>query len=222
MGEIIRFQRPDGQEAPGYLATAANRGPAVVVVQEWWGLNPQIMRMADRFAEAGFTSLVPDLYRGEVARDADEASHLMQGLDWIDAATQDIRGALAFLKKRTPKAGVLGFCMGGALTLLAAAKVEEVDAGVCFYGIPPKEAADPRTIRVPVLCHFAEHDGWCNTKAVGDLEADLRSGKVDHVLHRYAGTQHAFMNESRPEVYDAKAAKLAFDRSVAFLRERLA
>lgn len=222
MGEHIEFNRPDGQSCPGYLATpeGGDDAPGLVVIQEWWGLNDQIQKTADRFAAAGFRALVPDLYRGKVTTDADEANHMMSNLDWAGAVT-DISGAVLHLKQNGKKAGVLGFCMGGALTILAAINVEPTDAGVCFYGIPPADAADPSKISIPLMCHFATNDDWCNAEAVSALEAKLKAGDVPYELFTYEGTQHAFFNEQRPEVYDKEASELAWKRSVDFLKSNL-
>jgi carboxymethylenebutenolidase len=122
---MIEFKRPDGKLCPGYLATPKEDAgmPGFVVIQEWWGVNDQIKRTADRLAEAGYRALVPDLYRGKVASAADEANHLMGSLNFPDAAGQDIRGAVQYLKQSSPKVTVGGFCLGGALTLLCAAHV---------------------------------------------------------------------------------------------------
>jgi carboxymethylenebutenolidase len=223
MAETIEFKRPDGGSCDGYLALpgAGAEAPGIVVIQEWWGLNEQIKKTADRFAEAGFRALVPDLFRGKLAKDMDEGSHLMSDLNFGDATNQDIRGALQHMKKYAPtKVAVGGFCMGGALTLLAAMHLDELDAGACFYGIPPASAGDPSKIRVPLILHFAEHDDWCNPKAVDELKAKLDAGKVTHELYRY-DAQHAFMNEKRPEVYDAEAAKVAWQRTIDFLKRTL-
>ena len=143
MGEMIEFKRPDGKICPGYLAPpkAGSSAPGFVVIQEWWGLNDQIKKTADRLAEAGYRALVPDFYRGKVTKAADEANHLMTNLNFPDAAGQDIRGAV-HLKQSSKKVAVGGFCMGGALTILSAVRVPEMDAGACFYGIPPLDAAD--------------------------------------------------------------------------------
>jgi carboxymethylenebutenolidase len=122
MGQMVTFKRPDGKECNGYLATPAGDGKAsgVVVIQEWWGLNDQIKGVAERLAALGYRALVPDLYKGKLALDAAEAKHLMTNLDFADAATQDVRGASQYLKQSSAKVGVVGFCMGGALTVLAA------------------------------------------------------------------------------------------------------
>ncbi len=225
MGERIEFSRPDGKKCPAYLAlpSAGKDAPGFVVIQEWWGLNPQIQAMADRIAAAGYRAVVPDLFRGEVAKNAEEATHKMNHLDFMDATHQDIRGAIQHLKEYTPnqKVAVGGFCMGGALTLLSAMKLTELDAGACFYGIPPAAAGDPGSIKVPLICHFADTDDWCTPALVSELEGKLKKGGVKFELHRYAA-QHAFMNEARPEVYDAGAAKLAWDRTLAFLKQHMA
>jgi carboxymethylenebutenolidase len=222
MDQLTRIVRPDGKDCPAYVALPpGSMAGGIVVIQEWWGLNAQIKKVGDRLAAAGYAAVVPDLYRGKLATAADEASHFMGQLDFVDAATQDVRGSVSHLKALgAGKVAVGGFCMGGALTLLAAMKVPEVDAGVCFYGIPPAEAGDPGTIKVPLLCHFATRDGWCTPGNVSALEARLASGNVPHELHCYEA-DHAFMNEARPEVYDAASARLAWDRTLAFLGRTL-
>ncbi len=222
MGQIIEFNRPDGSACRGYLANAGQGRPGVVVIQEWWGLNDQICGVADRFARAGFTALAPDLFKGRVAQDADEASHLMNGLDFPGATHQDIRGAVDYLRGvGAGKVAAMGFCMGGALTIAAAVHVPNLSAGVCFYGIPPREFADPANIHVPFQGHFANMDDWCTPAAVDALEAAMRARGATPELHRY-DADHAFFNERRGEVYDAACAGLAWDRSVAFLAKHLA
>jgi carboxymethylenebutenolidase len=219
MGEMIQFKRPDGKTCAGYLATPKARAgaPGFVCIQEWWGLNDQIKKTADRLADAGYRALVPDLYRGKVATAADEASHLMRNLNFPDAAEQDIRGAVQYLKQSSKKVAVGGFCMGGALTILAAARVPEMDAGACFYGIPDLPAAEIKKIKIPLTCHFANQDGHWTPAKVDDLEAALKQSPSQFEIFRY-DAQHAFMNESRPTVYDAPSAKLAWDRTLKFLK----
>jgi carboxymethylenebutenolidase len=223
MGEMIQFKRPDGKTCPGYLATPKS-GPTAhgfVCIQEWWGLNDQIKKTAERLAEVGYPALVPDLYRGKVAKASDEASHMMDNLDFPDAAEQDIRGAVQYLKQSSKKVAVGGFCLGGALTILAAARVPEMDAGACFYGIPELSVAELQKIKIPLICHFASQDGWCTPAKVNDLEAALQQSKSKFEIYRY-DAQHAFMNEARPGVYDSASAKLAWDRTLKFLQNALA
>jgi carboxymethylenebutenolidase len=222
MGEMVQFARPDGQECPAYLAepSAGASAPAVVVIQEWWGLNPQIKKTADRLANEGFRALVPDLFRGKLAADSAEASHMMNTLNFGDAAGQDLRGAAQYLKQKSKKVGTVGFCMGGALVIICGANVPGIDAGVCFYGIPPKAVADPANIEIPMLYHYANIDDWCTPERVSEIEKSLEGVKAPHALYRY-DAEHAFMNEARPEVYAPEAAKLAWERSITFLRKHL-
>jgi carboxymethylenebutenolidase len=217
---MIDFKRPDGSTCRGYLAEAGKGKPGIVVIQEWWGLNPHICSIADRFAAAGFNALAPDLYKGRIAKDADEASHMMNGLDFPGATYQDIRGALKHLQGISGKLGVVGFCMGGALTIASAVHLDEMAAGVCFYGIPPKEFADPANIRIPFQAHFATQDDWCTPQAIAALEAAMKAAGNPADIHLYKA-QHAFFNQTRPEVYDPEASRLAWDRSLAFLRKYL-
>ena len=222
MGEHVSFKTPAGVSVGGYLASAdGTDAPGVVVIQEWWGLNAQIKSTARRFAAAGFTALAPDLYQGRVTEDPDEAGHMMNGLDWAGATEQDIRGAVQYLKMRVSHVGVVGYCMGGALTISALVKIPEVDAGVCYYGIPPSDQADPSTIRIPLQAHFANQDDWCTPDAVDELEVRLKSGGVKHELYRY-DAQHGFFNDQRGDVYDADAAALAWRRTLEFFTTTLA
>jgi carboxymethylenebutenolidase len=220
MGHQIEFNRPDGGRTPGYLADAGTGTPSVVLIQEWWGLNAQIKSVADRLAEAGFTALAPDLYRGRLASSANEASHMMSGLDFPDATHQDLQGAVSYLMDRGQKVGVMGFCMGGALTIAAAVHVPALSAAVCFYGIPPKELADPAQITVPFMGHFASQDDWCTPAAAAGLEQAMRAAGQTPEMHHYVA-RHAFFNASRPEAYEAACADLAWTRTLAFLRQHL-
>lgn len=217
----ITFTRPDGKEAPGYVyPTESGVAPCVVLIQEWWGVNDQIRSVAHRLTEAGYSVLIPDLYRGKLASSSDEASHLMTNLNFPDAVQQDLVGAVDLALKHHSKVGIMGFCMGGALTIAAAVHIPRLSAAVCFYGVPPAMFFDPSTIRIPLQCHFAKQDDWCTPTVVDDLERKLIAGKVPHELHRY-DAQHAFFNESRPEVHDADTAALAWQRSIIFLGTNL-
>ncbi len=219
MGSMIEFARPDGGTTRGYLATAGQGRPGIVVIQEWWGLNDQICGVADRFARAGYNALAPDLYKGRVTTAPDEANHLMEGLDFPGATHQDLRGAAHHLKGQNGKVAVMGFCMGGALTIAAAVHIPEVDAAICFYGIPPKGFADPVKITAPFQGHFANQDDWCTPAAVDDLEKAMKSAGLQSEIYRYDAA-HAFFNE-RSAAYDVACANQAWDRMSAFLKARL-
>jgi carboxymethylenebutenolidase len=220
MGTMIEFARPDGGKTKGYLAAAGQGRPGVVVIQEWWGLNDQICGVADRFARAGYNALAPDLYKGRLTTQPDEANHLMTGLDFADATRQDLRGAAQHLQAQSGKVAVMGYCMGGALTIAAAVHVPEFAAGVCLYGIPPKAFADPAEIRVPLQGHFANKDDWCTPTAVDDLETTLKAAGVTHEIYRYDAA-HAFANE-RSAAYDVACANQAWERMAAFLGAQIA
>ena len=221
MGQMVTFKRPDGKDCTGYLASPAGgeKAPGVVVIQEWWGLNDQIKGVAERLAALGYRALVPDLYKGKLALDAPEAKHLMTNLNFGDAATQDVHGAAQYLKQSSAKVGVVGFCMGGALTVLAALYVKEVNACSSWYGYPPEEAGDVRTIRVPFQFHFAEKDTSFPPEGARALEAKLKDGNVPFESYWYdAG--HAFGNETGAN-YNAQCAKLAWDRTAEFFAKHL-
>jgi carboxymethylenebutenolidase len=221
MGQMVSFKRPDGKDCNGYLARPAggDEAPGVVVIQEWWGLNDQIKGVAERLATLGYRALVPDLYKGKLALDAAEAKHLMTNLDFADAATQDVRGASQYLKPSSAKIGVVGFCMGGALTVLAALYVKEVNACSSWYGFPPEQAGDVKTIRVPLQLHLAEKDASFAPDGARALEAKLKEGKVEFESHWYdAG--HAFGNEQGAN-YNPQCARLAWDRTTEFFAKHI-
>jgi carboxymethylenebutenolidase len=232
MGETIQFRRPDGANVNGYLAESSQPLGSVVVLQEWWGINDQIRGVADRFASAGFTALVPDLFRGKSTVDEKEAHHLMEGLNFGDAAGNDVRGAVAFLKARSigsGKVAVTGYCMGGALTTLAMMLVPEADAGVIWYGLPPLQYIDASKIgsKRPLMAHWATQDMAFPIGNVDAFEAKLRESSVRYEGHRYPA-HHAFANETavgpgRIPIthYDPVWAQLAWDRTMRFFGQHL-
>ena len=224
---MIEFKRPDGQVLKGYLAEPSDtsNAPGVVVIQEWWGLDEEVKSVADRLAQAGYRALVPDLYRGKLALEANEAEHLMGDLNFGDAAGQDIRGAVQYLKSTgSAKVAVTGFCMGGALTILAACNVPELDGSIVWYGNPPLEYVNAGAITKPLLGHWALHDEFFPIAGVDQLGEKLKEAGVNYEFHRY-DTKHAFANpksETRglpPLKYNAEAAKLAWERTLNFLQK---
>lgn len=224
MGTMISFPRTTGKAARGYLAEPKEaQAPGVVVIQEWWGLQGQIQAVCDRLAEAGFRALAPDLYEGKVVpyHDAAAANAAMSALDFKAATDEAVRGAVKFLKSRGGKVGLTGFCMGGAVTVIGAVRIPELDAAVCFYGLPPEEVAAAKNVRVPFQGHFASQDDWCTPAAVDDFERKLEAAGKVFEIHRYQG-HHAFMNPERKDVYGEEAAKLAWSRCLRFFRRHLA
>ncbi len=224
MGSRITFKRPDGKDAAGYHVAAATAGaPGLVVIQEWWGLNDQIKGVCDRFAGVGFNVIAPDLYAGRVVpyHDSESATKEMTSLNFLDAVDQVLRGAALKLKADgAGKVGVTGFCMGGAMTILAAARVPDFSAAVCFYGLPPAAAAGPADVKIPLEGHFALHDDWCTPQMVMEFAAGLRKAHKPAEFFSYEA-HHGFMNEARPDVHQAKAAQEAWARTIVFLNKHL-
>jgi len=217
---------PGDDDMKGYLAgveEGAER-PGLILVHEWWGLTEHIRGIADRFAGAGFVVLAPDLYEGKVTKDAQEAGRLMQSLDQQRAlATLD--AAVAYLEQqpgvRRGAIGVTGFCMGGSFALLLACHNRAIRAAAPFYGdAPPDDML--KQLSAPVLFIGAELDQWITTDKMERLrEALRRYGKEGEVVI-YPGANHAFFNDTRPEVYNREAAEDAWRRVVGFLSEKLA
>ncbi|MGA8575318.1 MAG: dienelactone hydrolase family protein [Candidatus Cybelea sp.] len=227
MGSMIDFTRPDGKSAPGYSSQAPEpNAPGVVLFEEWWGLDERIKATADRLASHGFSVVVPDLYRGRSAATGDEANHLMQGLDFGDAATQDATGAARYLRDRGAKrVGVMGFCMGGALAMLSVMHGDEFAAASIWYGYPPAEAGDPGAISVPVQGHWALDDGFFTIDGVDAIERKLQAAGAQPEFHRY-DAKHGFYNTGEPGEgglghYDRDHAEEAWQRTVDFFDRTL-
>lgn len=222
MGTRISFARPDGKEAQGYLARAASgQAPGVVVIQEWWGLQDQIRGVCDRLALAGYDALAPDLYAGRVVpyHDSEQAAKEMGSLNFLDAADQTVRGAALYLGKSGAKVGITGFCMGGAVTVLAAARVPEFKAAVAFYGLPPAGLVKPADVKVPLQGHFSNHDDWCTPAMVKGFEDGLKAaGKSVEIF--FYDADHGFVNEQRT-VHDRASAEIAWTRMLSFWKKQL-
>jgi carboxymethylenebutenolidase len=223
MGKMVQFPS-NGDNTSGYLATpSSGKGPGVLVIQEWWGLVDHIKRVCDRFAAEGFSALAPDMYHGKTASEPDAAGKLFMALN-IAQAEKDLRGAAKFLAEHssTPKIGVVGFCMGGQLALFAGTRNRRIGAVVDCYGIHPNVKLELANLEAPVLGIFAERDTFVPPAAVKALEAELgKAGKrADFTI--FPGVDHAFLNDTRPDVYDAAAAERAWDRMLSFLRAELA
>lgn len=227
MGEIIEFAS-NGSSAQGYLAVPpAGSGPGVVVIQEWWGLVPHIMDVADRLAAEGFVALAPDLYHGETTTEPDEAGKLMMALN-IDRATRDLSGAvdalLAHDAVTSERLGVVGFCMGGGLALaLGCARPDAIGAVAPFYGVIPWESLQPdyAALDAPVRGHFGDLDGFFGPDLARGLEQQLRDLGKDATIVIHEGCEHAFFNDTRPEVYKADCAAEAWEQTLALFRDAL-
>ncbi|HEV7903805.1 MAG TPA: dienelactone hydrolase family protein [Pyrinomonadaceae bacterium] len=223
--EMIEFNS-NGGKAQGYLALpeSGERGAGVIVIQEWWGLVPHIKRVAERFAAAGFVALAPDLYHGESTTSPDEAGKMMMALN-IEQTEKELRGAINYLLAHERVAGdtvgTVGFCMGGALSLYAASKNEQVGACVVFYGVHPKVKPDLENLRAPLLGFYAERDNFATPALARELEAKLKSLGKPAEIHIYSDADHAFFNDDRPEVFNPAAAADTWQRTVRFFHEHL-
>lgn len=224
MGELIQFNGGEGAYR-GYLAKAKDgSGPGIIVIQEWWGLVQHIRDVCDRFAEAGFTALAPDLYYGEETTEPTRAGELMMALNIAESAQVMERAIVKLLSLpavATNKVGIVGFCMGGQLASYAACHSPKIGACVNFYGIHPKVQPSYRQLECPMMGFFAEHDDYASPAAVAALDAELTQLGKEHHFETYAGTHHAFFNDSRPEVYDSEAAKDTWSKMLKFFRDRL-
>jgi carboxymethylenebutenolidase len=213
--------------APGYLAVpSSEHGPATVVMQEWWGLDDHVRSICDRLARDGFYALAPDLYRGETTTQPSEAEQKMMAMS-MDQAEQDMCGAAQYLLAQPgvqgEKVGSVGFCLGGGLSIWAAATCPEVKAAVSYYYVMPHGKPDFRGITGPVLGHFGTADAFVSVDAAEALEAELSDAGVDVDFQYYDGAGHAFFNDTnRMGTYDAEQAERSWGRTVDFLREALA
>ncbi len=218
----------NGTSGQGYLAIPeSGSGPGVLVLQEWWGLNDQIMETCDELAGHGFVALAPDIYRGVVTREPDEAAKLMMSLN-IEQAAKDMSGAVKYLVGHpavsTAKVGVVGFCMGGGLALLLGTLCpDEIGAVVSFYGVIPWPAAQPDYTRLagPVQGHFGSADPSASGETVERLAAQVRAAGQEADFYGYPDAEHAFANHHRPEVFQPEHAATAWERTRAFFRQHL-
>ena len=226
MGELVTFPA-NGGSASGYLAVpSAGRGPGIVVIQEWWGLNDQVKGVADLLAKDGFTALAPDFYGGKAAAigEPDEAQKLMMALQRDDAA-KVARGAATYLRAQkvvtSKKVGVIGFCMGGGLAMLAAVVApDDIGAVVNCYGVGPNFPKDVSGVRAPVLGIFGGKD-HIEPGVIAALGRDLEAAGTTFESHIYPEADHAFLNEQRKDVYRDADARDAWGKIIPFLRSHL-
>ncbi len=222
MSNTVEFSSAAGRAA-GYLARPGHGRPGVVVLQEWWGLVPHITDVAHQFAAQGYVALAPDLYHGKRTVDAEEASHLMGALDW-SRAVDEMAGAVRYLRdiENCDRVGVVGFCMGGALAMLAAAH-PGVDAYAAFYGFPPPPAQGAlASVNGAGLIFFGEHeDHFSIPDAQAFAERQRAAGKTCDVIV-YPGAGHAFFNDQRePSLFHRDAANDAWRRTLAHFGKHL-
>lgn len=218
--ETIEFSTANG-DTTAYVATPDSpNGKGMIVVQEWWGVNDHIKDIANRYAAEGFTAVAPDLYRGEIARDPDTASKMMHDLAMEDGV-DTIAHALAKARDEydIDSFGITGFCMGGTFALHAACTVDGLKAAAPFYGDIPDEDT-LKQLSIPTIFISGTRDGWITPEKVAGLEqAAERHGLQVETLKYDA--DHAFFNDTRPEVFDPDAAKDAWSKALAFFKRNL-
>jgi carboxymethylenebutenolidase len=211
---------------PGYLASPdSGSGPATIVLQEWWGLDSHIRSICDRFAADGFFALAPDLYRGETASQPSEAEQKMMALS-MDQVEKDMCGAVEYLKAQPgvegSSVGSVGFCLGGGLSVWAAASCPGVGAVVSYYYVMPHGKPDFSQITGPVLGHFGTNDEFVPVEAANELDAELKGAGVDTRFEFYEGAGHAFFNDTnRLGTYSPSDAQASWETTVDFLRTAL-
>jgi len=224
MGSKIEFSS-NGHKCQGYFAApASGKGPAVVVIQEWWGLVPHIEDVVNRFAAEGFCALAPDLYHGKTTKSPDEAGKMLMEMD-ADRAEREIAAAGSYLLTRpecsSKTYGVVGFCMGGGLAQYTATRESKVGAVVSFYGGFKGVSIDWKNLRAPILLIYGEKDPSFTPEQGRQIEEQLKKLGKSVQLVIYPGADHAFFNDARPEVYKADAAADAWKKTLEFFRSNL-
>ncbi len=214
----------NGSQAHGYLARPeGGRGPGLIVIQEWWGLDDHVADLVDRFAGQGFVTLAPDLYGGRVAHDSGEAGEMLQALP-VDRAVRDLSGAVDHLlgdpDVTSSTVGVVGYCMGGGFVLkLAAQEGSRIGAAVPYYGVGPGVPDEYRSVTAPIQGHYGEQDAMYPVEQAREQEAQIRAESQGPVEFFYYPAGHAFHNDrDKMGTYDAESATLAWDRTLEFLR----
>ena len=220
--ETLQFNTANGA-ATAYVAMPENTDEntkAVILIQEWWGLNDHIKDIANRYADEGFIAIAPDLYRGKLAKSADEAGKMMNGLA-IDDGINTIDSAMDKAREmyNLRHFGISGYCMGGTYALRAACEVEGISAAAPFYGDIPEEEVLKR-LTAPTMFVSGIHDGWINPEKVATLESIAEKYELPIETLKY-DADHAFFNNTRPEVYNATAAKDAWAKVIGFFNDNL-
>lgn len=224
MGQMVEFEA-NGGTASGYLAEPEGEGPGLVVLQEWWGLDNHIRDVCDRFAAEGFVALAPDLFHGETTDQPDEAQQKMMALN-MDEAEKEMRGAVKYLlshEKSNGQVGSVGFCLGGGLSVWAAANSPDIGAVSTFYYVMPHGKPDFTALEgTPVQGHFGTADDFVSVADAKALERELQEAGAMASFEFYEGAGHAFFNDNdRLGTHHPEHAKTAWHRTVEFFKEHL-
>ena len=223
-GKMVSY-KSDGETVSGFLVTPEGKGPfpAIIVIQEWWGLNDQIKNQAKKLAKEGYVTLAVDLYRGKVTTDPEEAHELLRGLP-EDRAVRDLISAVSYLKTlpnvKKDKIGSIGWCMGGGYSLSLAINSPDITACVIYYGRLITDKDQLGRIKASVIGFFGEEDRGIPPSSVNAFEEDMKALGKNVSVYIYPGAGHAFANEEKPS-YNPKAAKDSWDKTLAFFKSKL-
>jgi carboxymethylenebutenolidase len=218
--ETLNLQTSRGNSTAHIARPETDTAAAVILIHEWWGINDHIRDIAGRFANEGYLCIAPDLFRGKTAGTTEEASKLMNELS-IEDGLETISEAISEAKiaYEVQKFGVTGFCMGGTFALRAACEIDELAAAAPFYGdIPPEDVL--KKLKTPTLFIAGSRDGWINAEKVNALKVAAKKYElpVEAVVY---DADHAFFNNTRPEVYDSDASADAWRRVLELFRKHL-
>jgi carboxymethylenebutenolidase len=219
--ETLNISTSRGATTAFVARPGTDTSAAVLLIQEYWGINDHIRDIAGRYANEGYLCIAPDLYRGKLAKDAKEASQLMQALA-IEDGMETIQQAIAETKQKynAQKIGITGYCMGGTYALRAACEISELAAAAPFYGDIPKEDV-LKQLKVPTLFIAGSRDNWITPEKVNDLKEAARKYNLPVEVVSY-DADHAFFNDTRAEVYNAEAAADAWRRVIDLFTKHLA
>ena len=218
--ENLSFETANGATTAYVAMPDEPNGRAVVVIQEWWGLNDHIKDIAGRYAGEGFVAIAPDLYRGKIATTSEEAGKMMHDLQ-VDDGLDTIRVAMDAARAQygISHFGITGYCMGGTFALRAACELDGISAAAPFYGDVPEEEV-LKKLKTPTIFISGTKDAWINPEKVASLEDAVERYELPVTSVKY-DADHAFFNDTRPEVYDAVAANDAWALVIGFFNDKL-
>lgn len=220
--ETIKFNTANGETSAYVALPDTETDKALILIHEWWGLNDHIKDVANRYAQEGFIVIAPDLFRGKVTSDPAEASKLMHGLA-IEDGLDTIKNAITTAKEKynISAFGITGFCMGGTFALRAACEIDGslLKASAPFYGDIPEEEI-LKNLKIPTVFISGKRDQWITPEKVSRMEQIASKYNLPLESIKY-DADHAFFNNTRPEVYDEASAKDAWQKVLKFFKEKL-
>jgi len=220
------FYKNGEQGVDAFLSrpTATGKHPALIVLHEWWGMDSHFRDLSRKLAREGYVVLVPDLYHGQLTMDPEIAARLKTSLD-LERAVQDILGGVPYLRGLPfvdgERVGIVGFCMGGGLALLAACRQPSWKAAVIYFQSLFPDPMELEGLSCPLLGHYGEEDDVTPLSEVEEFRATLEKGNKEHEIHLYPGAGHAFTNDMHPERYHAEATEISWTRTLEFLSKHL-